>query len=72
MFTIRGKTTKGNSVTGPSNTETFAEAAQEAEEAAEAAGDSLAQLSIKPLGAGKGLKVAAPRKREGGKKGKGK
>lgn len=76
MFRIRGKTEKGDSVTGVSSADSFADAAKEAEESAESAGDALVQLSIKPLDEGAGIKIAKPRKRgeggEGGGRKKGK
>lgn len=75
MFKIRGKTEKGDSITGTSGAESFADAADEVEKAAESAGDAVTQLSIKTMDGGAGVKIAKPRKRDaasgGGKKGKG-
>jgi len=68
MFRIRGKTENGQSVTGESRAESLGDAAIEAEDAADKAGDTLIHLSIRPLGAGKGLKVAEPRKRDASEK----
>jgi hypothetical protein len=64
MFKIRGRTESGDSMTGISATTAFADAAEEAEAAANKAGDPLVHLTIKPLDGGAGLKIAEPRKRE--------
>lgn len=63
MFRIRGKTNKGDSVTGQSAAATFEAAAKEAESTAKAGGATLVQLSIRTLEGGAGLKIAKPRKR---------
>lgn len=69
MFRIRGRAANGDSVTGVSTAESFSDAATEAETIAESGGSELKYLSIKPLDEGGGLKMAKPRKRDGGKSG---
>lgn len=72
MYRVRGKASNGDSITGTSGRDSVAAVAKEVEDAAESAGHEVVRLTIMTLDDGAGLKIAAPRKRDGEKKGKGK
>lgn len=63
MFKVRAKTTDGKLLSGPSATDSYSEAATEAEEAARAAGKTLKSLTIVGIAGESKITLGEPRKR---------
>lgn len=64
MWTIRGKTKSGKSITGQSDTATAGDAVTAVTAAAKKAGEEIVQVSAKSVEGSAGIKFAAPRKRK--------
>lgn len=63
MYQLRGKTKKGQSITGQSDAATPHDAIKAAHDAVKKAGDEIVQISAKSVEGSAGIKIAAPRKR---------